>query len=75
MYLRCLIQDAKRAESTVRYIFHLYKIKNGKDGRRVKTVVHRSDTTRTYFDVRLIPEKYPLGFGDTVRYWWIMADF
>ena len=66
IYLRCILYGAKR-DVTVRYQFHLYKIKKGKDGKVWKSVVLRTETTRKYFDVRLIPERYPVGFGDTVK--------
>lgn len=66
VYVRCLLRNRKRDRS-VRYLFHLHKIKQSKDGKTLKTVVDRTETTRSYFDVRLIPEKYPVTLGDTVK--------
>lgn len=65
MYLRCSLYGAKK-EETVKYLFNLYKIKKGKDGARMKTLVRRLETTRRYFDVRLIPRRYPVELGDAV---------
>ena len=67
VYLRCLFNRKKR-DSTVKYVFHLYKTKQGQDGKILKNLVHRKETTRSYFDVRLLPERYPVGHGDTVNY-------
>lgn len=67
VYLRCLFSSKKR-DSTVKYLFYLYKIKQGQNGKILKNVVHRKETTRSYFDVRLMPEKYPVELGDTVKY-------
>ena len=67
VYLRCLFSGKKR-DSTVKYLFYLYKIKQGQDGKILKNVVHRKETTRRYFDVRLMPERYPVGLGDMVNF-------
>ncbi|XP_028408982.1 von Willebrand factor D and EGF domain-containing protein-like [Dendronephthya gigantea] len=65
IYLRCLLRGA-RGENTIRYLFYLHKITKRSDGRILKTTIHRTETSRTYFDVRLIPERVPVRLGDTV---------
>lgn len=73
VYLRCLFNRKKR-DSSFKYVFHLYKIKQGQNGKILKNLVDRKETTRSYFDVRLLPERYPVGLGDTVRYINLLHD-
>ena len=66
MYLRCLLYGTKK-DNAVRYLFRLYKIKQAENGKILKTVIHKTEHRYSYFDLVLIPERYPVGLGDTVK--------
>ena len=66
LYFRCLLNEEKR-DSNIRYLFHLYKIKQGQDGRLSESVVRRSESPRNYLDVLFTPESNTVGLGDTVK--------